>query len=207
MGQYFIIHPDNPQLRLIRQASEIIQKGGVIAYPTDTTYALACEIGNKSALDRICRIRDLDTKHNFTLVCRDMADLGAYAHFSTPAFRLMKAHTPGPYTFILRASRDVPKRLMHPRKKTIGVRIPDHAITQALLNELGEPIFTTTLILPDETDPLTDPSFIRDHLEEETELIIDGGYGGLTPTTVIDLTSDQPDVIRSGAGSEEAFQI
>jgi len=205
MGQFFRIHPGNPQGRLVRQAAAILQGGGVIVYPTDSGYALGCQIGNKAALGRICRIRDLDTKHNFTLLCRDLSEVGTHAVFDTPVFRLLRGNTPGPYTFILRATREVPRRLMHPRRKTIGIRMPDHAVAQALLREIGEPMLTTTLILPGDEQPLSDPEDIRHRLAKEVELIIDGGYGGTIPTTMVDMVQGTPQVVREGKGSATPF--
>lgn len=205
MSQYFRIHPETPQLRLLRQAVSILEQGGIIVYPTDSTYAFGCVIGDKAALERICRIRHIDQRHNFTLCCRDLSESGTYAVFSTPVYRLLKANTPGAYTFILRASREVPRRLMHPKRKTIGLRVPDHPVTQALLTELGAPLMTTSLILAGAKSPLTDPQDIREKLESQVDLIIDGGFGGLTPTTVIDLTSDFPELIREGCGDPAPF--
>ncbi len=208
MSQYFQIHPEKPQLRLIRQAVEILQQGGVIAYPTDSAYALGCQVGDKAALKRICQIRDLTPAHNFTLICRDLSESATYAHFNNAVYRLLKAHTPGPYTFILRATRDVPRRLMHPKRKTIGLRVPDHPITQALLAELNEPMMTSTLILPeDDYDlPLTDPYEIRQRLQKQVELVIDGGTCPAEITTVIDLTEGEPQVMRVGKGDPEPFR-
>ncbi len=199
MSQYFHIHPENPQPRLIRQAVEIIRQGGVIAYPTDSSYALGCHIGDKAALERLRRLRGVDEKHNFTLVCRDLSELSRCAVVDNVAYRLLKSHTPGPYTFILRASREVPRRLMTPRRKTIGLRVPDHAIVQALLEELGEPILSTTLILPGEEQPLNDPDEILDRLGGQIELVIDGGPCSREPTTVIELL-EEPRVLRQGRG-------
>ncbi len=200
LSQYFRIHPESPQLRLVTQAAKILRDGGVIVYPTDSAYALGCHIGDKAALERICRIRQIDQRHNFTLCCRDLSELSTYALVDTPDYRLLKAHTPGGFTFILRATREVPRRLMHPKKKTIGLRIPDNIIVQSLLDELGEPIMTTTLILPGETDPLMDPAEIRLRLEAHVDLVIDGGWGGLEPTTLVDLTGEVPEVLREGCG-------
>ncbi len=205
MSQFFRIHSENPQPRLIRQTVSIMREGGVIVYPTDTAYALGCHIGDRAALDRICAIRSLNTKHHFTLLCRTLADVGIYATFDTPVFRLLKANTPGPYTFVLRATREVPKRLQHPRKRTIGIRIPDHSIALALLEELREPMFTTTLILPGETEPMTDPEAIRERLERQVDLVIDGGYGDLDTTTLIDMLKDEPEIVREGRGDPEPF--
>lgn len=200
MAQFFRIHPDNPQMRLVGRAAEILREGGVAVYPTDSCYAIGCQIGDKEALERIRRIRGLSEGHNLTLMCKDLSEIGAYARVGNPAFRLMKAMTPGPYTFLLPATRDVPKRLQHPKRKTIGVRVPDHAITLALLNEMQQPILTTSLILPDQTLPLTDPEEIEQLLGGQVELIIDGGRCGLEPTTVIDLSDSPPVVVRQGKG-------
>lgn len=205
MSQFFRVHPDNPQVRLIAQAVVIIRNGGVLAYPTDSTYALGCHLGDKAALKRIRQIRNLDEKHNLTMICRDLTEVSMYARFDTPIFRMLKAHTPGPYTFILRATKEVPRRLMHPKKKTIGLRIPDHRITQALLTELNEPMFTTTLILPENRLPMTDPIEIRKQLEKQLDLVIDGGFCGTEPTTLVDLSGDEPKVLRKGKGDPSAF--
>lgn len=207
MSQYFQIHPDNPQGRLISQAAEIIRRGGVIAYPTDSAYALGCHLGDKKALDRIRRIRKVDDRHNFTLVCRDLSEIASYAQVSNAAYRLLNAHTPGPYTFILPASREVPRRLLHPKRRTIGIRVPEHPIVQALLTELGEPLLSTTLILPGEDRPMTDAQDIREALGKELDLIIDGGHCGIEPTTVVDLTGDQPVVVRVGKGDPAPFEV
>ncbi|WP_312600453.1 MULTISPECIES: L-threonylcarbamoyladenylate synthase [Pseudomonas] len=206
MSQYIEIHPQNPQPRLIRQAVDIIQSGGVIAYPTDSSYALGCRIGEKNAVERIRRIRQLDDKHNFTLVCRDLSELGLYAKVNTSTFRLIKAHTPGPYTFILNATREVPRILLHPKRRTIGVRVPEHPITQALLEELGEPLMSVSLIMPGEKESLSDPYEMRDQLDHLVDLIIDGGMGGLEPSTVVSLTDSEPEVLRVGAGDPEPFE-
>jgi tRNA threonylcarbamoyl adenosine modification protein (Sua5/YciO/YrdC/YwlC family) len=205
MSQYFRIHPDNPQARLIQQAADIVRQGGVIAYPTDATYALGCHIGDKRALERICAIRRLDDKHHFTLICRDLSDLGIYARVNNSAYRLIKAATPGPFTFILQATKEVPRRLVHAKRKTIGLRVPDNNICMDLLGELGEPMMTTTLILPGETYPLTDPEEIREALEHQVDLIIDGGFGGLESTTVINLEDQAPVVVREGLGELGLF--
>jgi tRNA threonylcarbamoyl adenosine modification protein (Sua5/YciO/YrdC/YwlC family) len=207
MSQYFRIHPDNPQLRLIRQAADIIRRGGVIVYPTDSSYALGCQIGDKNALTRIRQIRRLQPKHNFTLVCKDLSELATYARVDNSAYRLIKSCTPGAYTFILPATREVPRRLVHPRKKTIGIRVPDNSICQGLLEELGEPIMSTTLILPGEKYPLSDPDEMRDMLQHQVELIIDGGYGGLEITTMISLESGSPQVMREGLGDTAPFVV
>lgn len=207
MSQFIEIHPQNPQPRLIRQAVEIIQSGGVIAYPTDSSYALGCRIGEKSAVERIRRIRQLDDKHNFTLVCCDLSELGIYAKVDTSAFRLLKAYTPGPYTFILNATREVPRMLLHPKRRTIGVRVPQHPITLALLEALGEPLMSVSLILPGDDEALGDAWEIRERLEHFVDLVIEGGPGGLQPSTVISLADAEPEVIRVGAGDPTPFMI
>jgi len=206
MAQYFEIHPLNPQPRLIQQAVTIIQQGGVIAYPTDSSYALGCHIGDKAAMEKIRRIRRVDDRHNFTLVCRDLSEIASYARVSNSDYRILKAHTPGPYTFILEASREVPRRLQNPKRKTIGLRIPDHAITQALLQQLGEPLMSSTLILPGSELPMSDPHEIRDKLEHELDLVIDGGPCGLEPTTVVILENGEAEIARVGCGDPVPFQ-
>jgi tRNA threonylcarbamoyl adenosine modification protein (Sua5/YciO/YrdC/YwlC family) len=206
VSQFFQIHPDNPQQRLIKQAVDIIARGGVVVYPTDSAYALGCHIGDKAALDRIRRIRKLDDKHNFTLVCRDLSELATYAKVDNTAFRLLRNHTPGAYTFILKASSEVPRRLKNPKRKTIGLRVPDNPITLALLEELAEPLMSVTLIMPGDEYPLTDPYDIRELLEHEVDLVIDGGYCGLEATTVVDLVDAVPIVTRDGKGAVEPFQ-
>ena len=203
MSQFFSIHPENPQLRLIRQAVEIVRAGGVIVYPTDSAYALGCQIGDKKALDRIRQIRQLDKHHNFTLMCRDLSELSAYAKVDNQVFRLLKTYTPGPYTFILDATAEVPRRLMHPKRKTIGLRVPSNPIALALLEELGEPLMSVTLIMPTDEYPLTDPYDIRDTLEHHVDLIVDGGYCGLEATTVVDLSGEVPQITRQGVGRFE----
>lgn len=205
MSQYFQIHPENPQIRLVRQAAEIIRQGGVIAYPTDSAYALGCHLGDKDALERIRRLRQLDDKHNFTLVCRDLSELGVYAKVDNGVFRLLKANTPGPYTFILNATSEVPRRLLHPKRRTIGLRIPDHRITLALLEELGEPLMSVTLMLPGDDLPLTDPEMIRDRLGKHLDLIIDGGACTVEPTTVVGLLDGEIEVRRVGLGDPGPF--
>ncbi len=204
--KFFQIHAENPQERLVKQAVEVIRKGGVIIYPTDSSYALGCRLGDKSALERIRRIRRLDDKHNFTLMCRDLSELGVFAKVNTTAFRLLKAYTPAPYTYILNATREVPRMLMHPKRRTIGLRVPGHPIAQALLAELGEPLMSVTLILPDATEPLSDPYEIRDLLESQVDLIIDGGYGGIEASTVVSFVDEEPEVLRIGCGDPEPFQ-
>lgn len=205
MSQFFAVHPENPQARLIRQAVDILNAGGVIAYPTDSAYALGCRLGDKNTLARIRRIRSLDDNHNFTLVCPDLSALGTYARVSNSAYRLIRNAIPGPYTFILEATGEVPKRLLHPRRKTVGVRVPDHPIAQALLQELGEPILSVTLILPGDEYPLTDAYDIRETLEHEVDLVIDGGFCGMEPTSVLDLTDEDVRVLRKGLGDIARF--
>ena len=205
MSQFFQIHPDNPQARLIRQAVDIIRQGGVIIYPTDSAYALGCHIGDKQALQRIRQIRRLDDDHNFSLVCRDLSDLGVYAKVSNSAYRLLKAGTPGPYTFVLQATKEVPRRLVNPKRKTIGLRVPDNGICRALLTELGEPIMSSSLILPGHEEPLTDPLEMRDLLEKQVDLIIDGGFCGLESTSVINLEEDHVVILREGGGDLALF--
>ncbi|EDM49569.1 MULTISPECIES: L-threonylcarbamoyladenylate synthase [Marinobacter] len=207
MSQFFQIHPETPQKRLINQAVDILRKGGVIVYPTDSAYAIGCHLGDKQAADRIKRIRRLDDKHNFTLMCRDLSDIGVFAKVDNTQYRLLKNFTPGAYTFILDATSEVPRRLLHPKRKTIGMRVPDNAIVQALLAELGEPIMSSTLILPGDEDPMTDPYDIRETLEHELDLIIDGGFCGLEATTVVNMTGDAPEVTRVGKGDPEPFRI
>lgn len=206
MSQLFAIHPDNPQARLLRQAATIIDEGGVVVYPTDSGYALGCELGNKSALSRIKRLRELDKNHNMTLVCRDLSEISRFAKVSNPIFRLLKAFTPGAYTFILNATREVPKLMLHPKRKTLGLRIPTNPITIALLEHLEHPLMSSSLILPGAKIPLSEPEAIMDVLGRQVDLIIDGGNCGHEPTTVVDLTGDYPEVIREGKGSAEPFR-
>ncbi len=206
MSQFFQMHPETPQKRLVNQAVEILNKGGVIVYPTDSGYALGCHLGDKQAADRIKRIRRLDDKHNFTLVCSDLSDIGTYAKLDNSQYRLLKTYTPGPYTFILDATSEVPRRLLHPKRRSIGVRVPDNAIVQALLSALGEPIMSSTLILPGEDDPMTDPYEIRETLEHDLDLIIDGGFCGFEATTVVNMLEDVPQVTRVGTGDPAPFQ-
>jgi tRNA threonylcarbamoyl adenosine modification protein (Sua5/YciO/YrdC/YwlC family) len=205
MAQFFQIHPENPQVRLVRRAVEILRGGGVIAYPTDSTYALGCAIGDKGAMERIRAIRRLDDDHNFTLVCRDLSEITTYAKIDNQAFRLLKTLTPGPYTFIFKATKQVPRRLQHPRRKSIGIRVPDHVTARALLEEMGEPLMSTTLMLPGDEFPLTDPYDIREVLDHAVDLIIDGGYCGMDSTTVVDMTGEVPEVIRAGKGDPAIF--
>jgi len=205
MSQYFQIHPVNPQPRLISQAVDILRKEGLIVYPTDSSYALGCSVGDKHGMERIRRIRSLDSRHNFTLVCRDLSEIATYARVDNGAYRLLKSLTPGPYTFVLRATHEVPRRLQNPKRKTIGIRIPDHPIAQALLAELGEPMMSSTLILPGRDIPETDAQDIRERLEHEVDLVIDGGNCGFEPTTVIDMSDAVPVLLRQGCGSVEGF--
>ena len=203
MTQLFRVHPETPQRRLLRRAAEVVHGGGVIVYPTDSCYALGCRIGDKEALDRIRMLRRLEPGHNFTLVCRDLSELATYARVDNAAYRFLRALTPGPYTFILQATREVPRRLQHPRRRTIGIRVPDHRITQALLEEVGEPLLSVTCQLPDDEFPMTDPEVIRERLRGRVDLVIDGGACGVEPTTVIDLVSGVPVVVRRGLGVDE----
>jgi len=200
MAQFFRIHPDNPQGRLVSQSVVILRRGGIIVYPTDSCYALGCMAGNHEGVERIVRIRRLDPLHHMTLLCRDLSDLGSMARVDNTAFRLLRSLTPGPYTFLLRASRNVPRRLVHPRRKTIGLRVPGHKIALELLESLGEPLLSTSLILPGQELPETDPELIRDRIGEAVDLIIDGGPCGYEQTTIIDLAADTPGLVRQGKG-------
>lgn len=206
MARYFDVHPDNPQRRAIAQVVDIIRSDGLVAYPTDSCFALGSQLGNRSGLDRIRAIRQLDDRHHFTLVCRDFAQLGQLVLLNNTVFRAIKAATPGSYTFILRASNEVPKRLLHPRKKTVGVRIPDHTVTQALLAELGEPLLSSTLLLPGEAEPLTQGWDIKDRLDHVLDAVIDSGDCGTEPTTVVDFSADEPEIVRRGAGDPSRFE-
>ncbi|MES9868656.1 MAG: L-threonylcarbamoyladenylate synthase [Sedimenticola sp.] len=206
MAQFFQIHPDNPQKRLINNAVEIIHQGGLVIYPTDSSYALGCHIGDKTAMERIRRIRQLDDKHNFTLVCRDLSEISTYAKVGNQHYRMLKTLTPGPFTFIHKATKQVPRRLQHPRRKTIGIRVPDNVIAQELLGTLGEPLMSSTLIMPGEDMPLTDPYEMKDLLGHHVDLIIDGGYCGFEPTTVVDMEEETPSVIRVGKGDASLFE-
>ena len=206
MAQFLTIHPDNPQDRLIKQSVEIINKGGVVIYPTDSCYALGCRLGNKAAMERILAIRQMSLKHHFTLMCADLSELGTYAKVDNSQFRQLKAATPGSYTFILQATKEVPNRTLHPKRKTIGLRVPDNQIALALLKELGEPMLSCTLILPEDDEPLTDPYEIRDRLDYAVDLIIDGGWCGTEPTTVIDMT-DGVELVRQGRGEVSLFGL
>ena len=207
MSQFFQIHPENPQLRLIKQAAQIIHGGGVVALPTDSSYALVCHLDDKSAVEKLRRIRGIDEKHHLTLLCRDLSEIAEYARVDNKQFRLLKASTPGPFTVILEATRAVPRRLSHPSRKTIGLRVPENAIASALLAELGQPLISTTLILPDDGELLNDPEVIRERLEKQVDLIIDGGACSLEPTTVIDLTGAEPVLMRRGRGDPAMFGI
>ena len=207
MSQFFYIHPDNPQARLIRQACELINAGKVVVYPTDSGYSIGCQLDNKAALEQICRIRELGKHHNFTLMCRDMSELSTYARVDNKAFRIIKNNTPGPYTFILKATKDVPKRVQNDKKKTIGIRVPDNAIALALLEELGAPLMSSTLILPGKEMAESDPEDIRDVLEKQVGLIIHGGYLGEQPTTVVDMSDGDISLLREGSGDPSVFGL
>ncbi len=206
MGQFIQIHPQTPQPRLIAQAVQIIRQGGVVVYPTDSGYALGCHLGDKQAVEKIRRIRGLTEKHNFTLICRDLSDLGTYAQVNNSAYRLIKTYTPGPYTFILKATSEVPKRLMQAKRRTIGVRVPDNAVTRALLEHLDEPLMSVTMMLPGQDKPLVDADEIREALAHQLDLIVDGGYCGMEPTSIIDLVDGNPQIIRRGQGDVSAFE-
>ena len=207
MAQFFSMHPTHPQARLLRQAADIVRKGGLIAYPTDSCYALGCHIGDKDAMDRLRHTRGIDDKRHLTLMCRDLSEIAAYAIVDNVQYRLLKAATPGSYTFILRATREVPRRLMHPRRKTIGVRVPQHPVAHALLAELGEPMLSATLQLPGDEAPISEGGDIRARLEHQLDLILDAGHCGIVPSTVLDLTGDAPVVLREGGGSLEALGL
>jgi tRNA threonylcarbamoyl adenosine modification protein (Sua5/YciO/YrdC/YwlC family) len=200
------IHPVNPQPRLVRQAVASMRDGSVVAYPTDSSYALGCLIGDKEAMERIRRIRDADKNHNFTLVCRDLSEIAKYARVDNRQYRTLRAFTPGPYTFLFEATREVPKRLQNPKRRTIGIRVPDNEIVRMLLAELGEPIMSSTLLLPGETEPLTDPQEIKERLEHAVDLVIDGGPCGFEPSSVVDLSGEVPVVVRRGKGDVSAFE-
>lgn len=206
MARYFDVHPDNPQRRAVSQVISIVRDDGLIAYPTDSCFALGCQLGNKDGLDRIRAIRELDSRHHFTLVCRDFAQLGQLVLLNNNVFRAIKSSTPGSYTFILRASNEVPKRLLHPKKRTVGVRIPDHAVTQALLEELGEPLVSSTLLLPGDDEPMTQGWEIKERLDHAVDAVLDSGDCGTTPTTVIDFSEDEPEIVRRGAGDTSRFE-
>jgi tRNA threonylcarbamoyl adenosine modification protein (Sua5/YciO/YrdC/YwlC family) len=205
MAKYFDVHPDNPQARSIAQVVQILRDGGLIAYPTDSCFALGCQLGNKEGLERIRTIRHLDDRHHFTLVCHDFAQLGQFVHLSNTVFRAIKASTPGSYTFILPASKEVPRRLLHPRKKTVGVRIPDHVVARTLIGELGEPLVSSTLLLPGQDTPMTQGWEIKELLDHTIDAVIDSGECGTEPTTVVDFSDDEPEIIRQGAGDPARF--
>ncbi len=200
MSQYFEVHPANPQQRLIRQAVQLLHGGGVCAVPTDSSYALVCHLDDKAAAEQLRRIREVDDKHHLTLLCRDLSELASYARVDNRQYRLLKLATPGPYTFILEATKEVPRRLSHPSRRTIGLRVPNHAVTQALLAELGQPLLATTLILPGDSEPLNDPGEIRDRLQKRLAAVVDAGACRVEPTTVIDLSGEQPVLVRQGQG-------
>lgn len=206
MARYFDVHPDNPQTRLIDQVVEVVRDGGLIAYPTDSCYALGCQLGNAAGLNRIREIRHLDDRHHFTLMCMDFAQMGQFVKISNSVFRLLKASTPGSYTFILPATREVPRRLLHPKKLTVGVRITDNVVTQAILKGLGEPMLSSTLTMPGDEEPMTQGWEIRDRLDHAVDAIIDAGECGTEPTTVIDLSGDEPEILRVGAGDPSRFE-
>lgn len=207
MSQFFQVHPENPQARLIKQAVDIIKRGGLVVYPTDSSYALGCQMGDKGAVERIRRLRQLDDKHNFTLMCCDLSQLGLFAKVDTAAFRELKAHTPGPYTFILNATREVPRLVLHPKRRTIGLRVPRHPVAQALLQELGEPLMSVSLIMPGEELPMSDPYEMREVLEHQVDLIIDAGHGGVSASTVVNLSEGEPQVVRVGCGDPTPFGV
>ncbi|MGJ9418000.1 L-threonylcarbamoyladenylate synthase [Massilia sp. CMS3.1] len=207
MSQFFQIHPENPQKRLIAQAAQIIRAGGVVALPTDSAYALVCQLDDKTAVEKLRRVRGIDDKHHLTLLCRDLSEISKYARVDNAQYRLLKATMPGPYTVILEATRDVPRRLSHPSRKTIGLRVPENLITLALLEELGEPLIGTTLQLPGDAYMLSDPDEVRERLEKQIDLVIDGGAGMLEATTIIDLTSAEPVLVRAGRGDPAAFGL
>lgn len=200
MSQYFEVHPKNPQARLIAQAVKILKEDGVVIYPTDTSYAIGCALGGKESIDRIRRIRGVEDDHHFSLLCRDLAEISTYARVDNPAYRLMKNRTPGPYTFVLHATNEVPRRLQHPKRKTIGIRVPDHPVTQALLTELDTPLMSSSLVLPGDEAPLSEPDNIRERTEKLVDLIIDSGVGDLEPSSVLDLSDGEPKILREGKG-------
>src|ERR1700754_910401 len=206
MARYFDVHPVDPQRRVINHVADIVRGGGLIAYPTDSCFALGCQLGNADGLERIRKIRRLDDKHHFTLVCRDFGQLGQFVHISNRVFRMLKAATPDSYTFILPATREVPRRLLHPKKKTVGVRIPDHIVAQAILDELGEPLLSSTLLLPGYDEPLTQGWEIKEELDTAVDAVVDSGECGTEPTTVVNLSGDEPEIIRYGAGDPSRFE-
>jgi tRNA threonylcarbamoyl adenosine modification protein (Sua5/YciO/YrdC/YwlC family) len=206
MARYYDVHPDNPQARLLRQVVDLIRGGGLIAYPTDSCFAFGCQLGNRAGMDRIREIRRLDERHHFTLVCRDFAQLGQFVHVSNSVFRLVKACTPGSYTFILPATREVPRRLLHPKKRTVGVRVPKHTVAQALLAELAEPLLSSTMLLPGQDEPMTQGWEIKERLDHLLDAVIDAGDCGTEPTTVVDLSQPEPEILRRGAGDPSRFE-
>ncbi|MEV1108615.1 MULTISPECIES: L-threonylcarbamoyladenylate synthase [unclassified Micromonospora] len=206
MARYYDVHPENPQPRVIGQVADLVRGGGLVAYPTDSCYALGCQLGNRDGLDRIRAIRHLDERHHFTLVCRDFAQLGQFVQISNAVFRLVKASTPGSYTFILPATKEVPRRMLHPKKRTVGVRVPRHTVTQALLAELGEPLVSSTLTLPGEDEPMTQGWEIKEQLDHQLDAVLDAGECGMEPTTVIDLSGPEPEILRRGAGDVSRFE-
>ena len=206
MARYFDVHPVDPQRRAIGQVADIVRSGGLIAYPTDSCFALGCQLGDAAGIDRIRKIRRLDDKHHFTLVCSDFAQLGQFVHIDNRVFRAVKSATPGSYTFILPATKEVPRRMMHPKKKTVGVRIPEHTVAQALLAELGEPLLSSTLLLPDEPDPLTQGWEIKERLDGMLDAVVDSGTCGVEPTTVVDFSDEEPVIVRRGAGDPSRFE-
>lgn len=206
MARYFDVHPVNPQLRSVRKVIDTVRDEGLVVYPTDSCFALGCQIGNKAGVDRIRAIRRLDDKHHFTLMCQDFAQLGQFVQVNNSVFRAIKAATPGSYTFILKATREVPRRLMHPKKKTVGVRIPDHVTAQALVNELGEPLLSSTLLLPGDEDPMTQGWEIKERLDSDVDAVIDSGDCGVEPTTVVDFSDGEPEIVRRGAGDPSRFE-
>ncbi|GAB4101181.1 L-threonylcarbamoyladenylate synthase [Micromonospora taraxaci] len=206
MARYYDVHPDNPQPRIIGQVADLIRGGGLVAYPTDSCYALGIQLGNQDGLDRIRQIRHLDDRHHFTLICRDFAQLGQFVQISNSVFRLVKASTPGSYTFILPATREVPRRMLHPKKRTVGVRVPRHTVTQALLAELGEPLVSSTLVLPGDDEPMTQGWEIKERLDHQVDAVLDAGDCGMEPTTVIDLSGPEPEILRRGAGDVSRFE-
>lgn len=207
MSQFFQIHPDNPQLRLVRQAADLIRRGGLAALPTDACYALVCQLDDKTAVERLRRIRGIDERHHLTLLCRDLSEIAEYARVDNRQYRLLKSATPGPYTFILEATREVPRRLSHPSRKTIGLRVPQHAVACALIEELGQPLLGSTLTLPGEEEPMTDAEEIRERLEKQLELVIESGPASMVPTTVIDLSGEEPVLVRQGRGDAAPFGL
>ena len=207
MALYLVIHPDNPQPRLLAQAAEIIRAGGIVAFPTDSCYALGCHIGDKAAMERLRTIRGIDERHHLTLMCRDLSEIAQYARVDNARYRLLKATTPGSYAFVLEGTKELPRRLLHPKRKTIGLRVPDHPVAQALLAALGEPLLTSTLILPGDDAPLTEGWEIRERLDHQLDLVLDGGPCGIEPTTIIDLTTAVPELVRQGRGPLAPFGL